>query len=384
MPQYPQQVIGSNPFILASCLAPAGCEKQTYLVARALKERGMSPAVIVWSLTSEDFYRKHIEEIGVPIAVAPQGQGRWAKLRWIRSLVQRAHPAILHSMAFFLNSAAAWATVFSPTIAIGAIRSDYSFEARYGPLHYAVNRRWPETVIANSDRAWRAAIADQSVFRPRQPLVVHNAIDLAQYSPRVAATRPGLQIIGVGNLFPEKRWDRLIYSVSGLVASRPELAFTVKIAGEGKQREELERLVCRLGLERRVMFLGRRLDIPELLVESDIFVMASDSEGTPNAIMEAMAAGLPVVATNVGDVRRLVAEGVNGFVVNCNQEAEHSMTCALFRLLTDPLLRSHMGAAGRTRAESEFSLSHLADQVLSAYDKAGWKQQRIGAKLTCF
>ncbi len=88
----------------------------------------MNPAVMVWSLTSEDFYRKYIEEIAVPIAVAPQGQGRWAKLRWLRSLVNKARPAVLHSMAFFLNSAATWATVMSPTIAIGAIRGDYRFE----------------------------------------------------------------------------------------------------------------------------------------------------------------------------------------------------------------------------------------------------------------
>jgi len=115
----------------------------------------MNPAVMVWSLISEDFYRKYIEEIAVPIAVAPQGQGRWAKLRWLRSLVNKARPAVLHSMAFFLNSAATWATVMSPTIAIGAIRGDYRFEQRYGRMYYAVNRHWPEVIIPNSDRAWR-------------------------------------------------------------------------------------------------------------------------------------------------------------------------------------------------------------------------------------
>jgi glycosyltransferase involved in cell wall biosynthesis len=78
---------------------------------------------------------------------------------------------------------------------------------------------------------------------------------------------------------------------------------------------------------------------------------------------EAMAAGLPVVATDVGDIRRLVAEGVNGFVVTCDQQAEHSMTSALARLLTDPGLRSRMSAA-----------------VLIAYDKAGWKQKLTGSK----
>ena len=373
MPQDAQKVIGFNPFILVACLAPAGCEKQGYLLARALRERGMKPAVLVWSLTSEDFYRKHIEEIGVPIMVAPQGQGRWAKLRWLRSLVQRARPAVLHSMTFFLNSAAAWATAMSPTIAIGAIRGDYGFEERYGRMHYAINRRWPRTVIANSDRAWRAAQNDRSAFRPRKALVVHNGIDLALYRPRPGSAAGVPQIIGVGNLLPEKRWDRLIHAVAALVAKWPEAPFTVKIAGDGPQREHLEQLVRKLILERKVLFLGRRTDIPELLFQSDIFVMASDTEGTPNAVMEAMAAGLPVVATDVGDVSRLVVDGMNGFVVTCDQQAEQSMASALIRLLTDPVLRARMSAAGRSRAESEFSLSQLAEQALIAYDKAGWK-----------
>jgi len=83
---------------------------------------------------------------------------------------------------------------------------------------------------------------------------------------------------------------------------------------------------------------------------------------------------------DVGDIRRLVAEGVNGFVVTRDQQAEHSMTSALTRLLTDPGLRSRMSAAARSRAQSEFSLSQLADQVLIAYDKAGWKQKLTGSK----
>jgi glycosyltransferase involved in cell wall biosynthesis len=159
-----------------------------------------------------------------------------------------------------------------------------------------------------------------------------------------------------------------------LIASRPELPFTVKIAGEGREGGNLQRLIQQLDLEQRVTLLGRRLDIPGLLSQSDIFVMASDSEGTPNAVMEAMAAGLPVVATDVGDVPRLVADGINGFVVPCNETGEYPMASALAKLLTDPGLRARMGAAGRARAESEFGLDRLAERVLKAYRQAGWRQ----------
>ncbi len=334
----------------------------------------MRPGVIVWSLTPEDFYRSHLEKIDVPLVTAPQNQGRWAKLRWLRSLVRTVRPPVLHSMAFFLNSAAAWAAQTVPTIAIGAIRGDYKFEADQGYIHYAVNRRWPKTIIANSERAWQAALADRSVFRPRKPLIVFNGIDLSLYASRSSGAPTVPQILGVGNLYPEKRWDRFLHSIAHLIARRPELPFTVKIAGEGSERRNLQRLIQQLHLEQRVMLLGRRLDIPGLLSQSDIFVMASDSEGTPNAVMEAMAARLPVVATDVGDVPRLVANGINGFVVPCHEQGHDRMASALARLLIDPELRAHMGEAGRARAESEFGLDRLAVRVLEAYRQAGWGQ----------
>jgi len=365
---------GCNPVLLVAHLAPGGCEKQGYLLARALKERSMRPGVIVWTLTPEDFYRSHLEKIDIPLVTAPQNQGRWAKLRRLRSLVRTVRPPVLHSMAFFLNSAAAWAAQMSSTIAVGAIRSDYEFEADQGYIHYAVNRRWPKTIIANSERAWQAALADRSVFRPRKPLIVFNGIDLSLYMSRSPGTPAVPQILGVGNLYPGKRWDRLLQSMAGLIASRPELPFTVKIAGEGSERCNLQRLIQQLDLEQSVTLLGRRLDIPDLLSESDIFVMASDSEGTPNAVMEAMAAGLPVVATDVGDVSRLVADGINGFVVPCHEQGHDPMASALAKLLTDPGLRARMGAAGRARAESEFGLDRLAERVLRAYRQAGWGQ----------
>jgi len=341
-------------------------------LARALREHGMHPGVIVWSETSEDFLHKHFQEIDVPMAIAPQMKGRWAKVSWLRSIVQQVRPSVLHSMTFFLNFAAAWAVRGLPVIAVGSIRADYQFEAKQGTIHYALNRRWPETIIANSQRAWQQALTDRGFFHPKHPLFVSNAFDLAPFACRLHGNSRVPQIIGVGSLYPDKRWDRLLNVIARLVANRPDLPFSVKIAGRhGSEGDNLERLTRKLNLQHRVSFLGLRQDIPELLSQSDIFVLTSDSEGTPNAVMEAMAAGLPVVATDCGDVPRLVANGVTGFVVP--REMEDLMASALTELLVDPDLRARIGEAGRAKAQAEFGLKQFATDILDAYSQAGWK-----------
>jgi glycosyltransferase involved in cell wall biosynthesis len=364
---------GCNPLILVGYLSLGGSERQGYLLARALREHGMRPGVIVWTLTSEDFLHKHIQEINVPMVIAPQQQGAWIKVSWLRSLVRQVRPSVLHSMTFFLNSAAAWAAQGLPVIAVGSIRGDYRFEAKHGTIHYAINRRWPETIITNSRRAWQQALTDRSFFRPKQPLFVPNALDLAPFSGHLHRKAKSPEIIGVGSLYPSKRWDRLLRAIARLVASRPELPFRLNIVGRyGSERGNLERLAHDLNLQDRVSFLGLRPDIPELLSQSDIFAFTSDSEGTPNAVMEAMAAGLPVVSTDCGDVSRLVVDGVTGFVVP--REKEHCMVSALADLLCDSNLRARMGEAGRAKAQAEFSLNKLATGMLDAYSRAGWKQ----------
>ena len=330
----------------------------------------MRPGVIVWTLTSEDYLHTCFREIRVPIVIAPQQQGRWRKVSWLRSLVRQVRPSVLHSMTFFLNSAAAWAAQGIPVTAVGSIRGDYRFEARHGIIHYAVNRRWPETIIANSRRAWQQALADRGFLRPRQPVFVPNALDLSLFTARVHGNSRIPEMIGVGSLYPDKRWDRLLHAIARLHASRPELPFRLKIAGRyGSERGNLERLAQDLNLQSKVSFLGLRHDIPDLLSQSDIFVFTSDSEGTPNAVMEAMAAGLPVVANDCGDISRLVEDGVTGFIVP--REEEQRMVSALAELLCDPALRARMGEWARAKAQADFGLHQLAAGTLDAYSRAG-------------
>jgi glycosyltransferase involved in cell wall biosynthesis len=137
------------------------------------------------------------------------------------------------------------------------------------------------------------------------------------------------------------------------------------IAGDGPLQGALVTRTRELGLEHRVRFLGHRSDVEVVLAALDTFVLSSVSEGLSNTILEAMATGLPVVATRVGGADELVVDGDTGLLVSPG--APREMAGALRRLATDGRARRAMGAAGRTRAESEFALSTMIERYENLY-----------------
>lgn len=123
-----------------------------------------------------------------------------------------------------------------------------------------------------------------------------------------------------------------------------------------------------MGLTASVRLVGERDDVPELLSSSSVFVLSSSSEALPVSVLEAMAAGLPVVATRVGGVPELVVDGETGFLVPPSDAA--ALAAALQRLLDDPELRARLGAAGRARAEEHFALDSFVEGHLDLYRRA--------------
>jgi glycosyltransferase involved in cell wall biosynthesis len=364
-----RELAGCTPLILVGYLTAGGSERQAYLLSRALQDAGFRPGVIVWTLTPGDCLGGLIEQRGIPLAFAPQTAGSFSKVGWLRGIVRECCPSLIHSMAFFLNCAAWWA-MRDRGIAIGSIRGDYRYERQVGRIHYALNRHWPASVIANSQLAWQQAKQDSSPFRVRNPLWVPNGLDVTEYVPRIHRERGFVRVIGVGNLYRSKRWDRLVRAAAEIARASCTSPFEVLIAGEGEERGNLEALIAETNMESTVKLIGRRFDVPDLLANSDIFVFTSETEGSPNAVMEAMAAGLPVITSNAGDAPRLVSDGETGFVIAHNDLS--SLVAPLMRLIADTDLRAHMGEAGRKRAEMDFSLEMLAQRTVAAYRQAGW------------
>ena len=186
-------------------------------------------------------------------------------------------------------------------------------------------------------------------FRPQ---LIYNGIDLSQFGrPRQKDTRP-FTVLSVARLEPQKNPQLLIEACSALTAPAEVL-----IAGEGSLRPHLER-------NPEVRLLGVRSDIPELMANSDVFALSSDYEGHPVALLEAMAAGLPVVATAVGGVPEIVGDA--GLLVPPrNIEAFRT---ALRNLQLDPNLREQLSRRARERARS-FGVDTMVDSYSALYDR---------------
>jgi glycosyltransferase involved in cell wall biosynthesis len=128
-----------------------------------------------------------------------------------------------------------------------------------------------------------------------------------------------------------------------------------------------------LHVDHLVRFLGARHDIPDLLVGAAFLVHTADSEGCPNVIMEAMACGRAVVATDAGDIPHLVDDGKTGFVVP--REDETALAGRMTTLLENPELCRRMGDAGRARAEQAFGIDRLRSETFAVYRAEGWKDR---------
>jgi glycosyltransferase involved in cell wall biosynthesis len=160
----------------------------------------------------------------------------------------------------------------------------------------------------------------------------------------------------IGNLWPVKGHRTLLEAVALLPSDLHQVRFIC--AGEGPERTPLSARIAELGLRERVILVGHRLDVPALLTRSQAACLCSSAEGLSNALMEAMAARLPVIATRVGGNPELVHEGENGWLVPYGDA--RALADRLTRLLRSPDEAREMGRKGRERVEKELTLERMA------------------------
>jgi glycosyltransferase involved in cell wall biosynthesis len=151
------------------------------------------------------------------------------------------------------------------------------------------------------------------------------------------------------------------------------LGFSVRHAGGGPLLEELRALAKSLGVEALIQFLGPREDISALLAESTFLIHTADEEGCPNVVMEAMACGRAVLATDSGDVPLLVDDRKTGFVVSRGDDK--TLVDRMIELIINPSLCMAMGENGRIKAEQKFDLYSLVIETLGAYRTFGWRDR---------
>jgi glycosyltransferase involved in cell wall biosynthesis len=357
---------------LVGQLRLGGLERQLYYLLANVDHVKYSPAVVVWNLNLCDKYYQDIVALSIPIYGFPAEWSPLSKLRAFRVLTRQLAPEVIHSYGFHTNFAAYYAAWGTRKLAIGSLRSDFAYaKAEGGMIRSVLNTRWPPCFIANSMSGAEAMHRHSGFFSRKQIAVVRNGLDLQRFGYTNDAFKRKSFIAAVGSLYPVKRWDRLLTIVHTLQKLyRDTLCF--RIAGDGPLRGVLETQADELGIAKSVNFQGAVRDIPKFLREANFLVHTSESEGCPNAIMEAMACGLPVVAMEAGDIRCLVEDGRTGFVVPQNDEK--NFVERVVQLHNDEGLCRRMGLAAREKAEREFTLDRLVTETLVAYRAAGWRE----------
>jgi glycosyltransferase involved in cell wall biosynthesis len=281
-------------------------------------------------------------------------------------------PDILHAHNLFFFSTVAAAVLkrllkkpLLTTLHIGSVR-ELGGPSRL--LASCYERTMGRAIVRSSDRlvAVSKAVARHAVHlgaRPEAVRVIANGVDSRQFQP---AARPGngaFRIACVGRLIFNKGPQFLIEAAPQILEARPEAEFV--LVGDGPLRTRLEERARELSISQRVKFLGTRSDVAAILQGCDLLVRPSLLEGMPLAILEAMACGLPVVATPISGSAELVRDGENGLLVPPADPG--ALAGAILRLMEDEPLRAAQGRRGRLLAEHGYSWDAVAAQTLAVY-----------------
>lgn len=360
--------------LLVPTLDPSGAEKQLVLLARGLPRPAFT--VHVCCLTRGGPYQQWLDEANIPCTILHKRfKFDPVALSRLKGLLGDFQPDVLHSWLFAANAYGRLACGAAPRCPV--IISERCVDTwKAGWQHWLDRRlaRRTSALVANSQAV--ARFYRERGFPPGRISVIPNGIDLPGEAPDRDRIRRELDlpldvpvVLFTGRLARQKRLDDLLWAFELLRAVRGNVLFLV--AGDGPERARLQEFASRLSLQNHVRFLGTRNDVPRLLAASDLFWLASDFEGMSNSVMEAMAAGLPVIASDIPPNRELVVPGETGFLVPVGDQAGFAQFAE--RILFDRDLAASLGLAGRERMATQFSVEAMVrghqalyEQVLAA------------------
>lgn len=356
-------------FHLITGLASGGAQSALLRLLARLDQEEFLPVVACY-FQGDTPVANQIRALGIPVHdLGMQARAQPSGLLRLYRLLQREKPQILHTWLFHANV---------PGRVIGRLARVpvvISSERTMGQ-EKAARRRLNRLTAPCADRilcvseSVRDYAATTIGLPPAKLQVIPNGIDLTAFQARSCAADAArdranpVRLIYVGRLQPVKGVVTLMDAMAHLEAidTRP---WQLTIVGDGALRSRLEERVQASTLQSRVIFLGERQDVPQLLRQHDLLVLPSRWEGMPNAALEAMACALPVVATAVGGTPEVVVQGETGLLVPPENPA--ALATALATLIADPEQRRRMGLAGRLRIESCYSLDATVKSVEALY-----------------
>ena len=343
-------------------LEVGGAEVLTALLCRLFRERGHR--VEVHTLMKGGPVGDSLRADGIPVFVHGPGS-RWHVTRSMVEAFRRSRPDVVHCHNRMATNwaapAARWARV--PVIVStrhGLVAPPFSFRPE---TQFSLVSRLCSAVAgvcqSTTDNLALAPFASRS----RLVTVYNGAAPAPCSAVPPNLPRRGFTLVYVGRLAPPKDVPTLLRALAKVRAVRNDIFLW--IVGDGPLRASAEQLCSDLGLTDAVTFWGERACTGDFYAAADAFVLSSSTEGLPMALLEAMAAGLPVVASAIGAMPEVVNGGGGGYVVPAGSVEGFAGT--IERLAADPALRSAMGQAGRAYYLAHFTAEHMADRYLELY-----------------
>ncbi len=316
----------------------------------------------------------HTESRGVRTYVIPtQGMFDWRWMLRFKRLLKDEHVNLIHAHEFDANVQGSFVAAFCGVPLVATIHGkNYFWEKLRRRLAYQWVSR-TATMVAVSENLKQFIVEKVGVNSGRVK-VVYNGVDallplsLADIDQckKELDLPTGDQIVGVvGNLYPVKGHQYLIAAIPAVLDKCPDTTFI--FAGRGQLEVELKEQVQQLGIDGKVRFLGLRQDIPRILAVLDVFALPSLSEGLSMAILEAMVAGKPVIATDVGGNPELVENAKTGYLVP--SQSSQALADRLISLLTNRERALEFGKIGQLRAQGQFNLQSMVQAYQSLYDQ---------------
>lgn len=287
-----------------------------------------------------------------------------------RAYLRRNRIEAVHS---FMNKSAIFSVLAAQgtgcrTVITSRLNFGYWYTRRLAWMFRILNH-FSTHVLTNSALAKELTVSVEGIS-PDKITVLYPGVDLRRFAsgnPQTAAAlgipRDALLVGIVANFRPVKNLPLFLRAAAVVSAAVPSAAFL--LVGQGSLKPKLQQLAAELGIADRVFFSSPEGAVPDYLARMSVACLSSESEGLPNAIMEYMAAGLPVVATDVGGIPELVRDGASGFLVRTSKAEDFA--APIIQLLRNEDLRSTMGRRGLERAKAEFDMSASVARLQQFY-----------------
>ncbi|SFS16794.1 Glycosyltransferase involved in cell wall bisynthesis [Granulicella pectinivorans] len=348
-----------------------GGEKIALRMAKLLPQYGYRVSILTFDVHPESSLLQ--DHPPCPVFLLPLTKTYdFQALRAARALAKLIPAQNIQLVQTFFESSDLWAGLivkaFTKAKLIWSRRDMGILRGRKHQIAYRLMSKLPDRVFAVSDKVRTHAIKIDRI-KPERVETIYNGLDLndgLRHPDRRA--NASLSVITVGNIRHVKGFDVLIQAAAIIVKSVPHVHF--RIAGGVLEPDCFKRLTTMIAdshLERHVSFLGSVTELGPYLNASNLFVLPSRSEGFSNAIIEAMAHSLPVVATRVGGNDEAVEDGVTGYIVP--SEDAPALAEALMRALQNPLSSEEMGARGKLRVSERFTTAAMMTRTAAVYNR---------------